>query len=286
MWKCSINRPGNALYIAYCPVAVLNLMVLTFIPRATYLAGELLCSPNDMVRLSAILCQITKGDYSKDKWVIRISRSSKYIVPLPTPLLSSCLLIFPLPSNPSPSPLLLSSLLSECFGRYNSDSIKGLIAPPKCKIKAIAKQITTQHSSLEGVSVADAKCWFIKLWSSLELFGMEFLSCANIDTKEKSLIGVSKDKVSSKDTVSLQLWCKGGTVHVHCIIVWHEQNLIPSHFFAPTDHVLVPQKQEEHILGYWQTSALDTGMTFILFLLWVTLSYFIGCEQGFCHLDI
>ena len=74
--------------------------------------------------------------------------------------------------------------------------MKGLIAPPKCKIKAIAKQITSQHSSLEGVAVADAKCWFIKLWSSLELFGMEFLSCTNTETKEKGLIGVSKDKVS------------------------------------------------------------------------------------------
>ena len=31
--------------------------------RATYLAGEFLCSQNDMVRLSAILCQIIKGDY-------------------------------------------------------------------------------------------------------------------------------------------------------------------------------------------------------------------------------
>ncbi len=85
------------------------------------------------------------------------------------------------------------------FHRYNSDfisTIKGLIAPPKCKIKVIAKQITSQHSSLEGVTVADAKCWFIKLWSSLELFGMEFLSCTNTDTKEKGLIGVSKNKVS------------------------------------------------------------------------------------------
>ncbi len=36
-------------------------------PRATYLAGELLCSVNDMVRLSAILCQITKGDHAKHK---------------------------------------------------------------------------------------------------------------------------------------------------------------------------------------------------------------------------
>ena len=36
--------------------------------RATYLAGELLCSQNDMVRLSAILCQITKGDYVTHRW--------------------------------------------------------------------------------------------------------------------------------------------------------------------------------------------------------------------------
>ena len=83
--------------------------------------------------------------------------------------------------------------------RYNPDfivSIKTMIAPPKCKVKAVAKQIKMQHAALEGVGVADSKCWFVKLWSSLELFGMEFLSCTNIDTKEKGLIGVSKDKVS------------------------------------------------------------------------------------------
>lgn len=42
----------------------------------------------------------------------------------------------------------------------------------------------------------DAMCWFVKLWSSLELFGMEFLSCTNNDTKENGLIGISKDRVS------------------------------------------------------------------------------------------
>jgi hypothetical protein len=72
-------------------------------------------------------------------------------------------------------------------------------------VKHIAKQITTQHSALEGVSVADAKCWFVKLWSSLELFGVEFLSCSNIDTKGKSLIGVSKDKVRLKHVKGV-LW--------------------------------------------------------------------------------
>ena len=70
-----------------------------------------------------------------------------------------------------------------------------LIAPPKCKVKSVAKQIMTQHAALEDVGVAEAKCWFVKLWSSLELFGMEFLSCTNMDTKEKGLIGVSKEKV-------------------------------------------------------------------------------------------
>ena len=42
----------------------------------------------------------------------------------------------------------------------------------------------------------DAMCWFVKLWSSLELFGMEFLSCTNTETKENGLIGISKDRVS------------------------------------------------------------------------------------------
>lgn len=37
--------------------------------RATYLAGELLCSASNMVQLSAILCQINKGNYSNYKSV-------------------------------------------------------------------------------------------------------------------------------------------------------------------------------------------------------------------------
>lgn len=116
--------------------------------RAFYLAGELLCSVNDMIRLSALLCQITKGQYTTQKY--------------------------------SPEFLL---------------QIKGIIAPPKCKIKAIAKQITAEHAKLKTLSAADAKCWFVKLWSSLELFGFEFLSCTNIDTRDKGLIGVSKDRI-------------------------------------------------------------------------------------------
>ena len=57
-------------------------------------------------------------------------------------------------------------------------------------------------------TVTDAKCWFVKLWSSLELFGMEFLSCTNTESKENGLIGVSKDRVShSCTTVYAQYMC-------------------------------------------------------------------------------
>lgn len=125
-----------------------NLELLYTQARATYLAGEMLCTVSDMVRLSAILTQITKGDYISEK--------------------------------------------------YNSDllmQIKTQIAPPKCKVKNLAKQILAEHATLKGLSVRDAKCWFVKLWSSLELFGMEFLSCTNTDTKENGLIGVSKDRI-------------------------------------------------------------------------------------------
>ena len=83
--------------------------------------------------------------------------------------------------------------------RYSPEflsSFKTLIAPPKCKLKTIAKQITAAHKLLEGLSPKDAMCWFIKLWSSLDLFGVEFLSCVNLDTKGKGLIGVSKSRVS------------------------------------------------------------------------------------------
>ena len=43
--------------------------------------------------------------------------------------------------------------------------------------------------------VSDGKCCFLKLWSSLELFGFEFLSCSEAKSNQKGLIGISKDKV-------------------------------------------------------------------------------------------
>ena len=51
-------------------------------------------------------------------------------------------------------------------------------------------------------TATDAKCWFVKLWSSLELFGMEFFSSTNVDTKDNGLVGVSKYRVRRR-------WCGG-----------------------------------------------------------------------------
>lgn len=73
--------------------------------------------------------------------------------------------------------------------------ITHLIAPPICKIKHIAKQVAAYHSSLGNLPVQNAKCLFVKKWSSLELFGTEFLSFYNVDSKEKGLIGISKNKI-------------------------------------------------------------------------------------------
>lgn len=85
--------------------------------RATYLAGEMLCSMSDMIRLSAILTQITKGDYVSEKYEYTwLYLHTLYCI---TPTLSVYLL-----------------WLKYC--RYNLDllmQIKGQIAPPKCKVK-------------------------------------------------------------------------------------------------------------------------------------------------------
>ena len=51
------------------------------------------------------------------------------------------------------------------------------------------------HSCVNTLVVSDGKCCFIKLWSSLELFGFEFLSCSEAKSNQKGLIGISKDKV-------------------------------------------------------------------------------------------
>jgi hypothetical protein len=59
----------------------------------------------------------------------------------------------------------------------------------------MCKDISAHHANLRGMSGTDAKCCFIKMWSTLPLFGMEFLSCMNHDTKEKGLIAISKQKV-------------------------------------------------------------------------------------------
>jgi len=55
--------------------------------------------------------------------------------------------------------------------------------------------LATLKISIWYVLGAEGKCCFIKLWSSLELFGFEFLSCTEASTNQKGLIGISKDKV-------------------------------------------------------------------------------------------
>lgn len=55
-------------------------------------------------------------------------------------------------------------------------------------------------------TATDAMCWFVKLWSSLELFGFEFLSCTKTDSRDKGLIGVSKNRVSQTKIVKCKDW--------------------------------------------------------------------------------
>lgn len=60
----------------------------------------------------------------------------------------------------------------------------------------------------------DAKCWFIKLWSSSHLFGMEFFSCINTEIKEKGLVGISKEKVREL-TLAVILLCHIQILFLH-----------------------------------------------------------------------
>ncbi len=69
--------------------------------------------------------------------------------------------------------------------------------------------ITLLHAAQE------AMCWFIKLWSSMNSFGMEFISCSNMETREKGIIGVSKNKVRQSVTTVLITDCLA--ICVDCI---------------------------------------------------------------------
>ncbi|XP_019848741.1 PREDICTED: fermitin family homolog 1-like [Amphimedon queenslandica] len=73
--------------------------------------------------------------------------------------------------------------------------LKRLLVPPKYKPKNIAKDVSLYYKLLKGLSANDGKCWFIKLWSTCHLFGMEFFSCSNTEIKEKGLVGISKEKI-------------------------------------------------------------------------------------------
>lgn len=58
--------------------------------------------------------------------------------------------------------------------------------------------LTVLYACMTGMPlfvVAEAKAMFVQLWSTLPTFGMEFVSCAELTSKRKGLVGVSKDKV-------------------------------------------------------------------------------------------
>ena len=54
--KCYINKQGNIFNVLYFINMLYN--------RATFLAGEMLCSPEHVPKFTALLCQITKGDFA------------------------------------------------------------------------------------------------------------------------------------------------------------------------------------------------------------------------------
>lgn len=62
-------------------------------------------------------------------------------------------------------------------------------------LQDVYRQLSARHAALRGMSVQDAKCCFVKLWSTLPLFGLELLSCVNVATREKGIVGISKRKV-------------------------------------------------------------------------------------------
>eukprot|EP01137_Pigoraptor_chileana_P022054 Opistho-2@86516 len=89
------------------------------------------------------------------------------------------------------------------FGDFNEgkhtlnflDASRKSILPRVYKLKPLVKKINSEHQSLGGASEIDAKYCFVKLWSTLPSFGVEWFTCMEKNTKRKALLGVSHDKV-------------------------------------------------------------------------------------------
>lgn len=116
--------------------------------KAKFLAGELFSSQEDCHRFSALLCQISFGDFQQD------SHTESWL-----------------------------------------NSVKRSVLPPKFKAKTLSKSILLLYQTLKGIAFEQCQLIMLKLWSSMPLFGYEFFSGSNLDSKKKCLLGVSKQFV-------------------------------------------------------------------------------------------
>ncbi|XP_062522667.1 fermitin family homolog 2-like isoform X2 [Corticium candelabrum] len=74
-------------------------------------------------------------------------------------------------------------------------AVKPPVIPKRAGIKEFSPVILSHYKQLYDVSATDAIAMFVQLWSTLPTFGIEFLSCAEMSSKRKGLVGVSKDKI-------------------------------------------------------------------------------------------
>ncbi|KAI6655259.1 Talin-2 [Oopsacas minuta] len=89
------------------------------------------------------------------------------------------------------------------FGDHHQDShteswlisVKKSVLPPKFKAKTLCKSILLLYQALRGIAFEQCQLIMLKLWSSMPLFGYEFFSGTNLDSKKKCLLGVSKQFV-------------------------------------------------------------------------------------------
>ena len=94
-----------------------------------------------------------------------------------------------------------SALLCQIFfGDFQSEthseswlfSVRKSVLPPKFKAKTLSKSILLLYQSLRGIEFVQCQLIMLKLWSSMPLFGYEFFSGTNMDSKKKCLLGISK----------------------------------------------------------------------------------------------
>ncbi|XP_065831308.1 talin-2-like isoform X2 [Oscarella lobularis] len=75
------------------------------------------------------------------------------------------------------------------------NEIRQFVLPRKTKLKIVPCDIMSEYKQLEDLEDVDIKLCFIHLWSTMRTFGIEFLSCAELQTKRKGLIGIAKNQI-------------------------------------------------------------------------------------------